>query len=137
MKSRPVALRRASAIATVSPMARHMWGRIYATAAFAQIEQGRPGGFWDRASRAVMARPVISLVVTLQMISSLRIFSQVYVMTNGGPAGASASVIAYVFEMGWTKFQLGYAAALSTMLFATIVVVTIVELKLVRASEDY
>jgi DNA-binding SARP family transcriptional activator len=35
-----VPLRRASAIATVSPMARHMWGRIHATAAFAHLEQG-------------------------------------------------------------------------------------------------
>jgi DNA-binding SARP family transcriptional activator len=44
-------LRRASAIATVSPMARHMWGRIYATAAFAQIERGDPEG----AARSVRA----------------------------------------------------------------------------------
>jgi DNA-binding SARP family transcriptional activator len=36
------ALRRAAAIATVSPMAMHMWGRIHATAAFARIEQGDP-----------------------------------------------------------------------------------------------
>jgi DNA-binding SARP family transcriptional activator len=44
-------LRRASAIATVSPMAMHMWGRIYATAAFAQLEQGDPEG----AARSVRA----------------------------------------------------------------------------------
>lgn len=44
-------LRRASAIATVSPMARHMWGRIYATAAFAHIEQGEP----EAAARSVRA----------------------------------------------------------------------------------
>jgi hypothetical protein len=44
-------LRRAAAIATVSPMARHMWGRIYATAAFAQIEQGIP----EAAARSVRA----------------------------------------------------------------------------------
>ena len=44
-------LRRASAIATVSPMARHMWGRIYATAAFGQIEQGDP----EAAARSVRA----------------------------------------------------------------------------------
>jgi DNA-binding SARP family transcriptional activator len=42
-------LRRASAIATVSPMARHMWARIYATAAFAHIEQGRP----EAAARSI------------------------------------------------------------------------------------
>ena len=36
-------LRRASAIATVSPMARHLWGRIHATSAFAAVERGDPG----------------------------------------------------------------------------------------------
>jgi DNA-binding SARP family transcriptional activator len=44
-------LRRASAIATVSPMAMHMWGRIHATAAFAQLEQGDP----PAAARSVRA----------------------------------------------------------------------------------
>jgi DNA-binding SARP family transcriptional activator len=44
-------LRRASAIATVSPMAMHMWGRIYATAAFAQLEGGDP----EAAARSVRA----------------------------------------------------------------------------------
>lgn len=44
-------LRRASAIATVAPMARHMWGRIYATAAFAHVEQGDP----EAAAGAVRA----------------------------------------------------------------------------------
>jgi ATP/maltotriose-dependent transcriptional regulator MalT len=44
-------LRRAAAIATVSPMAKHLWGRIYATAAFAALEQGDPEG----AARSVRA----------------------------------------------------------------------------------
>src|SRR5262249_48194845 len=44
-------LRRAAGIATVSPMARHMWGRIYATAAFSQIERGDP----EAAARSVRA----------------------------------------------------------------------------------
>jgi DNA-binding SARP family transcriptional activator len=44
-------LRRASAIATVSPMAKHLWGRIHATAAFARIEQRDPEG----AARSVRA----------------------------------------------------------------------------------
>jgi multiple sugar transport system permease protein len=78
----------------------------------------------------------LSLVITIEVIATLRVFSLIYVMTNGGPAGASASVISYVFEMGWAKYQLGYAAALSMMLFVTILVVTIVELKLVRESHE-
>jgi ATP/maltotriose-dependent transcriptional regulator MalT len=42
-------LRRASAIATVTPMAKHLWGRIYATYAFAQLELGDP----EHAMRSV------------------------------------------------------------------------------------
>jgi DNA-binding SARP family transcriptional activator len=45
------ALRQASAIATVSPMACHLWGRIFATRAFAAMERGEP----DRAVAAVRA----------------------------------------------------------------------------------
>ncbi|MFG1682584.1 BTAD domain-containing putative transcriptional regulator [Nonomuraea sp. NPDC049269] len=45
------ALRRASAIATVSPMARHQWGRIHATAAFARLQRGEP----DRAAQSIRA----------------------------------------------------------------------------------
>jgi DNA-binding SARP family transcriptional activator len=45
------ALRKASAIATVSPTARHLWGRIHATAAFARLQQGLP----EAAARSVRA----------------------------------------------------------------------------------
>ncbi|MDQ6672860.1 MAG: sugar ABC transporter permease [Chloroflexota bacterium] len=79
-----------------------------------------------------LLRPALSLVITLQVISTLRVFSQIYVMTNGGPAGATASVIQYVYQIGFTKYQLGYAASLSLMLFATILVVTFVELRVFR-----
>jgi multiple sugar transport system permease protein len=93
---------------------------------------------WTTFWRVVLPllRPALSLVITIEVIATLRVFSLIYVMTNGGPAGASASVIAYVFEMGWAKFQLGYAAALSMMLFATILVVTLVELRLVRETHE-
>jgi DNA-binding SARP family transcriptional activator len=50
-------LRRASAIATVSPMAMHMWGRIHATAAFAHLENGDPAGA-ARSARAATASAV-------------------------------------------------------------------------------
>jgi multiple sugar transport system permease protein len=80
-----------------------------------------------------LLRPALSLVITLLVISTLRVFSQIYVMTNGGPANASASVIQYIYQVGFRKNELGYAAALSLMLFATIVVVTIVEMRVLRS----
>jgi multiple sugar transport system permease protein len=79
-----------------------------------------------------LLRPATSLVITLLVISTLRVFSQIYIMTNGGPANASASVILYIYQVGFRKYELGYAAALSLMLFATILVVTAIEMRLLR-----
>ena len=72
-------------------------------------------------------RPVLSMVVTLQLISTLRIFSQVYVMTNGGPAGASSSPIHYMYTVAIVRNLYGYASAIAMMLFVVILMVTIVQ----------
>ena len=72
-----------------------------------------------------MMRPVISMVVTLQMISTLRIFSQVYVMTNGGPAGSSDSPINYIYKAAIVRHEFGLASAVAMILFLVIIVVTV------------
>ncbi len=79
-----------------------------------------------------LLRPALSLSLTLLTIAALRVFSQIYIMTNGGPADASQSVIGYVYEMGFTQYQLGYAAAVSMMLFVTILIITAVQLRIFR-----
>ena len=65
-----------------------------------------------------LLRPALSLVVTLSIIDALRVFSQMYLMTQGGPAGASLSVIYLIYDRAFTSYQLGYGAALSLLLFA-------------------
>jgi multiple sugar transport system permease protein len=78
-------------------------------------------------------RPTISMVVTLQIISTMRIFSQVYVMTNGGgPAGSSLSVIMHIYNQAIVRNILGYASAVSVLLFLAILAVTVVQRYLVR-----
>ncbi len=77
-------------------------------------------------------RPVLSMVVTLQLISTLRIFSQVYVMTNGGPAGSSSSPIHYIYSVAIVRTLFGYASAIAMMLFVVIVVLTILHRLVLR-----
>jgi multiple sugar transport system permease protein len=80
-----------------------------------------------------LLRPSLSLSLTLLTIYGLRVFSQIFVMTNGGPADASTSVIVYVYEKGFTANpQLGYASAISMMLFVTILIVTAIQLRVFR-----
>jgi len=89
---------------------------------------------WQRLWLVILPqlRPVISLVVTLQMISSLRIFSQVYVMTNGGPASSSSSVIFYMYNEAIQRQHFGYASAVAILLFLMIIVITIIHRLLIR-----
>lgn len=79
-----------------------------------------------------LLRPALSLVITLEIISTFRIFSQIFVMTQGGPAGASFSIIFYIYERGFMNTELGYSSALSLLLFLTILIVTLIQLRVVR-----
>ena len=72
------------------------------------------------------------MVVTLQLIATMRIFSQVYVMTNGGPAGSSSSVIYYIYQTAIVRNLMGYASAVSVLLFLAILMVTLLQRWLLR-----
>jgi multiple sugar transport system permease protein len=89
---------------------------------------------WQRFKHVILPhlRPVISMVVTLQLISTLRIFSQVYVMTNGGPASSSSSPIHYIYSLAIVRNLFGYAAAVSLLLFFLILAITVVQRFLLR-----
>jgi multiple sugar transport system permease protein len=89
---------------------------------------------WQRLWMVILPqlRPVISLVVTLQLISSLRIFSQIYVMTNGGPASSSSSVIYYMYTTAIQRQLYGYASAVAMLLFLMILAVTLIHHLVIR-----
>jgi len=89
---------------------------------------------WQRLWLIILPqlRPVISLVVTLQLISTLRIFSQVYVMTNGGPASSSSSVIFYMYNEAIQRQLFGYASAVAMLLFLLIIAITIIHRVAIR-----
>lgn len=84
---------------------------------------------WQRFRHVILPhlRPIISMVVTLQLIATLRIFSQVYVMTNGGPASSSSSPIHYIYNLAIVRNLFGYASAVSLLLFALILAITLVQ----------
>jgi len=73
-----------------------------------------------------LLRRTFTLILTLQSISTFRIFSQVHVMTNGGPAGSSSSVVEYIYDYGIAKFKLGYASTLSLLLFMLILSINLI-----------
>lgn len=80
-------------------------------------------------------RQTLLFVTVISVIASLQVFDQVYVMTRGGPLYATETLVSYLYYQGFTLFQMGYASAISWLLFAGILVVSMVQLRLFRYQE--
>lgn len=73
--------------------------------------------------------PTIFFVTVTSLIGALQSFSQFYVMTQGGPAYATAPLTLYIYEQGFQYFRMGYGSALAAVLFLIILVVTLIQWK--------
>lgn len=78
-----------------------------------------------------LLRPVVLLVITLGMIQSMQVFGQMYIMTQGGPAGATESVV-YQILLEFREYRMGYSAAVGFALMFIILLLTILRQQLVR-----
>ncbi len=76
--------------------------------------------------------PTLFFVMVTSLISSLQVFDSIYIMTRGGPARATTSLVYYLFNNGFQWFKMGYAAAIAWALFALILLVTLVQWALAR-----
>ena len=74
------------------------------------------------------------LVTTLQVIASLKVFDQIYLLQLGtpGPENSTRPAIQYIYEAGFTQYRIGYASAMSFAFFLVVVAVAVLLLWLVR-----
>ena len=79
-------------------------------------------------------RPALAFGVVMSVIGASQVFGQIYIITNGtgGPAYSTLSVILYMYQQGFSNYQLGYASAVAYVLFAMVLVVTFALLRLLR-----
>ena len=71
-------------------------------------------------------RPVFGIVLTLAAIRGLRVFTEIYLLTNGGPGGSTEVVMTLVYKLGLERHQLGVASAGSMLLLVATVVLTLI-----------
>jgi len=76
-----------------------------------------------------------TLVTVLQVIASLKVFDQMYLMTQGGPNFATRSILQLVYDEGFTNFRTGYAAAVSMLFFIVVLAVSAIWFGIVRRQE--
>ncbi len=87
-----------------------------------------------------LLNPTLVFSVVYGTIVYLQLFTQVLNMTfldQGGPLASTLTVVLYVYQVGFQRFKMGEAAAATAVLFAVILVVTLVQMKLLSKPVEY
>ena len=84
-----------------------------------------------------LMRPYLSLVAVISSISAMKVFEEVYIMTQGGPLNHSKTVVYYVSEKAFQDLEINYASAIGLVLFLFILILSIINLKISRNTPTF
>jgi multiple sugar transport system permease protein len=92
------------------------------------------GGIWRKLRDVTipMMTPTILFNLIMGMIGTFQAFSEAYVMTEGGPSNSTLLYVYYLYRTAFTESRMGYASALAWLLFAVIILVTVVIFRTAR-----
>ena len=80
--------------------------------------------------------PTIRNALVLQMIGSMKHFDLIYIMTGGGPSGATELMATYMYKKTFPEMQMGYGSTVASAMFLIITLISITTIKLLRKGED-
>jgi|DewCreStandDraft_2_1066082.scaffolds.fasta_scaffold12405_2 ABC-type sugar transport system permease subunit len=92
-------------------------------------------GFW-RITIPLLRRAAL-FVVVVGTISAFKVFTPVYLMTDGGPADSTMVLVFYIFRTAFRYFEMGFAAAMSFLLLVIVLVFTLLQFRLLRTTVEY
>lgn len=80
-------------------------------------------------------RPVLAILFTLAAIRGMRVFTEVFLLTNGGPNGSTEVLMTLIYRMGLERVEMGIAAAGSVVLLVATIVLTLLVRAVARKKE--
>lgn len=83
-----------------------------------------------------LLRPVLVFVLVTSVIGSFQVFDVIAVTTQGGPAGSTRAILWYIYEHAFQLGGMGYASAMSMVLFVALIGVTLAQLRFLRADQS-
>lgn len=101
-------------------------------------------GFWMKFFHITLPllRPTIIFVTMMSFVFSFQVFEQVYIMTGGqggigGVLNSGLTIVAYLYDKGFQKFQMGYASAIAYIIFLWIFMLTMISKRLLKNDIRY
>jgi multiple sugar transport system permease protein len=89
-----------------------------------------------RAITLPLLKPTILLVMIVSLIGASRNFTNAFVMTGGGPDGASTVVGLYIYRAAFQEYRMGLASAAAVILFLATLLLTLTQLRLAQDGQD-
>jgi len=78
-------------------------------------------------------KPTLFFVISINTIRSFQVFSEIYTMTGGGPRNSTQTIVHYLYQVGFSKFEMGYGTSISYILLVLIMIVTFIQRYLLRS----
>ena len=75
-----------------------------------------------------LLRPYITLVAVVSSIAATKVFEEVFLMTQGGPADSTRTIVYYVYDQAFAELEISYACTLGLALFLLVMLLTLVRL---------
>ncbi|MDI6617851.1 MAG: sugar ABC transporter permease [Clostridiales bacterium] len=82
-----------------------------------------------------LLRPTTIFLLITEMIGSFQVFTPIYVITGGGPGYSSTTIINYLYNKGFQEYSMGQACAVAYVLFAVLLLLTILQNKFSKSEE--
>jgi len=94
---------------------------------------------WQRFCRVTMPllSPTLFFVMVVSVINSLQSFGQIHILTGGGPAGATTTMVYGLYLEAFVNFRTGYASAQAVLLFLLIMIATALQFRLAQRRVHY
>lgn len=83
-----------------------------------------------------LLKPTTLLVLVLSTVTVIKTYPLVYALTQGGPAGTTTFMVQRIQETGFEKNQMGYACAMTAVLFVVLSILTLLQFKMTRGGEQ-
>lgn len=90
--------------------------------------------FWNITMPGLRNTHVFVVVTTT--ILAFKLFTQVNILTQGGPQGATNTVVHYLYETGFRRGRVGFAAAVAVVFFLTVLIVSLIQRRVLKSDEE-
>jgi multiple sugar transport system permease protein len=89
-------------------------------------------GAWQklRTITIPLLAPTTLFLLVIQVIGSFQVFTQIFILTNGGPINATTTIVYYIYQQGFKYFQMGYASAVAYVLLGMLFIFTLIQIRL-------